>query len=110
MLPKKNRIGYFDFYLNPQKSFNFQTSYFHFRLKKSKNNDPKFVIVVPKSVDKRSTVRHKLKRIVVEMIRLRLKYLDNKNINVLIKVKKDFNKTDKKEISNEFSSFITGVK
>lgn len=87
MLPKKFRLTFSQFYKNPEKTIKVFSGFMDFHIKKSKTKNPGFVLIVPKFLDKRSVVRHKIKRMLAESI---YSYLDkNKaSFDVLIKVKK----------------------
>ncbi|PIP32737.1 hypothetical protein COV53_04880 [Candidatus Gottesmanbacteria bacterium CG11_big_fil_rev_8_21_14_0_20_37_11] len=86
MLPKKFRLTYWQFYRNPHKKEKLLLLQSDVFIKKSEVHAPRFVIIVPKIIDKRSAIRHKIKRIIVEAIR---KNLTNnlKFVDLLIKIK-----------------------
>lgn len=93
MLPKKYRLKFVEFYQNPHKAKKFTTPVLDFFLKFSTNILPRFVVVVPKSLDKHSSKRHKTRRVIVEVIRKNLTKF-KKTGDVLIKAKKIFKKED----------------
>lgn len=91
MLPKANRITHQEFFRNSHKAIRYFSPHFEISVKPAPalNDKPRFGIAVPKYVDKRSTVRHRLKRIVTETLRKGLQ--DTKSGNeVMVKIKRSF--------------------
>lgn len=86
MLPKKLRIKVLDFNKNPQKFTKINSSNFNLFIKNARGTGPKFVLSVPKSVDKRSTRRNKVKRIIEQVI-LSLDKDTNAKKEILIRAK-----------------------
>lgn len=86
MLPKKYRLTFLQFHQNKQKSIVTNTPLISVYIKKSTFPATRFVVVVPKAVDKRSTKRHAIRRIVYQSIFDKLKSL-RPSFDVLIKVK-----------------------
>lgn len=95
MLPKKYRLTFKEFNQNKQHPVKFTSVYFDLLIKSSNNLNPRFVIITPKSIDKRSSLRHRTKRIILEEVKKILPKIKN-NIEVMIKAKKVLNKNDKK--------------
>lgn len=105
MLPKKYRLTFREFNQNKQHLVKFTSVYFDLLIKSSNNLNPRFVIITPKSIDKRSSLRHKIKRIIIEAIRKKLDKIGS-NKEVLVKAKKLVDKKDKVLIEKEINLFI----
>lgn len=93
MLPKKYRLTVSRFNQIPQKSIEFGHISFTIKVKKNSATTSRFAFIVPKFLDKRSTVRHLTKRIAEELIREKIKNIKNP-MNILIKFKKIITKND----------------
>lgn len=68
MLPKKHRLTFPQFQKNRQKANFLRTPLISIYSKKTTSQYTRFVIIVPKSVDKRSVRRHRIKRVIAEYI------------------------------------------
>ena len=110
MLPKKIRIKVSDFNKIPQRAIKKVFQNFNFYLKNS-GNGMKFVISVPKSLDKRASKRNYTKRIIEQVILSLIKELNGGKL-VFIRakeiIKKEKQKAMKEEVRkillNEFSN------
>lgn len=91
MLPKKHRLTLQEFYQNPQNVRKYQSPMFSFLVKPTISASSRFTIVVPKSLDKRSTRRNRTKRIIREIIKQKMLNNVKSKIDVLIKPKKIIN-------------------
>lgn len=107
MLPKKFRITVVLFNNNPNPGFKLSTPLFTVFIKKSTFTIPRFVFVISKKIDKRSSSRHQTKRLFVEVVR---RYLTSfkKPADVLIKAKKIIQKKDRMLIEKEFDKLFKG--
>ncbi|MBM3283105.1 ribonuclease P protein component [Candidatus Gottesmanbacteria bacterium] len=100
MLPRKFRLNILEFYRNSQKSNKLKASFgtVFFRLV---NKQPsRFAVVVPSALDKRTTCRHRTKRIIIEAVRSCIPDFI-KNVEVLIKARKILAKQDRPEVERE---------
>jgi RNase P protein component len=100
MFPPKNRLTVLDFYKNPKIAKRVFLSNLTLFIKDSLIKPPRFTIIVPKSLDKRSSFRHRTKRVIIEAIRPYLKKIKIKK-DFLIKAKKILNKKDRKTAEKE---------
>ena len=109
MLPKKHRLTYLDFLSNRNPVLRLDLILLVFNFKRSLTSGIRLVIVVPKSLDKRSVRRHMAKRIIIEAARdLIMKHQGN--WDVLVKAKKILNNKDRQEVTNEITRFLSGVR
>ena len=69
MLPKDYRITVLQFWKNPNLYQKTKTKHVSLFAKKNSINHPRVAIYVPKHLDKRSSQRHKTRRIIVETLR-----------------------------------------
>ena len=106
MLSKKNRLTYLQFQRNPHDAHNHFTSALTIAVKTAITNQPRFVVVVPKKLEKRSTLRHKTKRIIVESIRKQIPKM-RENLDVLVKPKKILTAKTPHNVSNELKKILT---
>lgn len=97
MLPKKYRLTFQQFKKNAQRPTAIHTSTLSFFIKKSPLLFTRFVVIVPKLVDKRSTKRHRIKRVIMNNIYNDINEI-HKGYDVLIKVKKRQEETNVKQI------------
>jgi ribonuclease P protein component len=74
-------------------------------VKKSENKNPRFCIVVPKKLDKRTVKRNQTKRSLYKFISLNIKKFES-NIDVLIIVKKIIQKIDEGKLVEDLKKFI----
>lgn len=86
MLPKKHRLTFLEFHQNIQKPIVINTPLISVFIKKSTLPATRFVVVTPKAVDKRSTKRHLMRRIVYESVFDQLQSI-RPFFDVLIKVR-----------------------
>jgi len=107
MLPKKFRLTISAFNLIPQQSTNINAGLLLSRVKKAKNNYPKFVVVVPKSLDRRSSARHKTQRIIMRAIENKLANV--KAANILILAKKILDKKDLTLVEKELEDLFLKI-
>ena len=105
MLPKKYRLTVEKFNQIPQKSKELRFVFLNLKLKKTNGIFPKFVFVVPKYLDKRSSARHKSKRIIEELVREKIPNIKNP-MSFLVKPKKIILKTDRKKVSEELDLLL----
>lgn len=108
MLPKKNRLTVLQFNQIPQKSQGLNNNYFIIKIKKNNNNGPKFVVIVPKFLDKRSTQRHLTKRIINEALKKEIKNTE-KSASILIKAKKILNKESAQSASAQLRILLKEI-
>lgn len=108
MLPKKFRLKFIEFYKNPNRRRKFSTVILDLFFKVSDNTFPRFVIVVAKSLDKRSSRRHKTRRMIVEVIRKHLLEIEGGG-DILIRVKKIFKEGDLSLFEREISRGLQGA-
>ena len=108
MLPKKYRLTVERFNQFPQKSQELGTIFFNLKIKNTNDQFPKFVFVVPKYLDKRSSTRHLTKRLVEELVREKIVNMKNP-VNILIKPKKIILKTDRQKASEELDSLLDKI-
>ena len=104
MLPKRLRIKVNDFNKIPQKAIKRFSRNFNFYLKHSRNG-MRFVINVPKSLDKRATKRNYTKRIIEQVILSVNKELNGKKL-VLIRAKEVINKEKRKFVERELKKIL----
>lgn len=95
MLPKKYRLTFKEFIQNKQRAKKLTLPYFDLFIKPAKNTNSRFLVLTPKSIDKRSVIRHRTKRKILAEIKKILPKIKN-NIDIMIKAKKAINKNDKK--------------
>lgn len=108
MLPKKYRLTFQEFYRNPNFSRKYFLKTFNIAVKANDKKNTRFVVSVPKYLDKRSTRRHSIKRLTLEIVRKHLDKL-NKPVDVFIKLKKITTEKDKKEVEQELDRFVSTV-
>ena len=88
MLSKKHRLTYQEFSQNPHYGKKFNSRTFFLTFKQANNTLSRFTILVPKTLDKRSSYRNRAKRITVEIIR---QYLINnlkEGTDVLVRLRR----------------------
>jgi len=100
MLPKQNRLTYQEFIKNKSTVSKFHSQNFSLTFKKSKELYPRFIILVPKSLDKRSVFRHLTRRIMVEAIRIYLKNI-KQPADCLLKPNKILKRRDLSTVNEE---------
>lgn len=105
MLPKKFRLTVEKFNQIPQKSIELGFIFLKLKVKNTKDAIPRFVFVVPKYLDKRSSARHKSKRIVEELVREKIPNIKNP-MSFLIKPKKIILKSDRQKVSEELDLLL----
>lgn len=109
MLPKKFRLTVAQFNQIPQRSLEFKTDFVSFKIKKQTGSYPRFAVIVPKSLDKRSSKRHLTKRIILETI-----YKESKNgnlpLSILVRLHKIINKENQHNIKKEVKYLIAKAK
>lgn len=88
MLPKIYRTTVSEFYQNRQTAQKINFSLFMVLLKINNKGTARFVIIVPKVLDKRSVYRHRTKRLVAEEIGKQLENLKNFHYDFSFKMKK----------------------
>jgi ribonuclease P protein component len=98
MLPKPYRLTTPQFRLNKNSYSRFSTPFFTLLMKPSNSETPRFTFVTPKSLDKRSTVRNRTKRIISALI---FKYrVDMRGYrDVFVKLHKIVNDKNKQELN-----------
>ena len=97
MLPKKYRLTVPQFQSNTKRSTALSTPFFTLVMKPGDGTNPRFVFMVPKSLDKRSTRRHRSKRI-LEGALLKTKTSLIGRQDVLIKLKHIVAQDKRKEV------------
>lgn len=105
MLPKKFRITFFDFRKNSQRADRLNYLLLTFLIKKSNSKNIRFVIIVPKSLDGRSSYRHLSKRIIAESLRPYINR-DLTAVDVLIKPKKIIGKNERVMVEKEIAGLF----
>ena len=101
MLAKKNRLSPIEFYQNPGQSQKLNLFFGSLSVKSAKNNSlPRFAIIVPAKLDKRSVYRHSTKRIIMEAIHKNLPDI-KKGMEVFIRTNKILDKKDRESIESE---------
>jgi ribonuclease P protein component len=108
MLPKKYRTTFTEFQKNPRKFIRFSTFNFEILVKKSDKNTCRFVFIIPKYIDKRSCVRHKIKRLLVEIIRTKIAEINTQS-DFFIKAKKGILNHKREEIESEIMIMLNKV-
>lgn len=107
MLPKKYRLTVSQFNNLSVKSNDFNSESLNIRIKEGENNKfPKFVFVVPKKLDNRSTKRHLAKRIIAEAIRKQLLSI-RIPVSMLVRARKIVKKTDRLNVEKEVKFLFT---
>lgn len=108
MLPKKFHLTVAQFNQIPQKSLEFKADSVSFKIKKQTGSFPRFAVIVPKSLDKRSSRRHLTKRVILETV---YKEIKNSNffLSVLVRAQKIINKQNKHNIEKEIKYLLTKV-
>lgn len=105
MLPKKLRIKVLDFNKNPQKYTKIFSHNFILFIKNARGTGPKFTLSVPKSVDKRSTRRNKVKRI-IERVILSLDKDTNAKKEILIRARNLISDANRKVVEVELKQLL----
>lgn len=105
MLPKKNRLKVWSFFKNPNKIQRISSPSVLLLSKNSNFPLPRFAISVPKTLEKRSTLRHQTKRIIIEAIRPYLQIKIKKDF--FLKAKAIFQKKEKEKIEKEIKKVFT---
>lgn len=105
MLPKKFRLTVSEFNLIPQKSTSVNAAALGIKIKKPRNRYPRFAVIVPKSLDKRSTMRHKTQRIIMQAIEKKLKNMQT-TASILLLAKKILRKKDLTQIERELENLF----
>lgn len=108
MLPKKYRLTVEKFNQIPQKSKELGFVFLKLKVKKTDGVFPTLVFIVPKYLDKRSSARHKSKRIIEELVREKIPNIINP-MSFLIKPKKIILKTDRQKVSEELDSLFVRI-
>lgn len=108
MLPKKFRLTVSSFNLIPQKSTSVNASLLVIKLKKAKDNHPRFAVIVPKSLDKRSTARHKTQRIIMKAIENKLGSVKTA-ASILLLAKKTLDKKDLIQVEKELEKVFPKI-
>lgn len=105
MLPKKFRISADEFYSNALRAARFKGRYLSFFIKPCENSAIRIAVVVSARLEKRSTKRHAMKRMIVEALRPCLSVLP-RGYNLLIKVENTFSQTDKPQVFQELQQLL----
>jgi ribonuclease P protein component len=100
MLPKKYRITFVEFQNNPNKTARVFGNFFDIYSKTNNSTCCRFVFIVPKYIDKRSSHRHRIKRLMVEVVRAKVNFY-NSHADYMIKVKKPVNKVSEKLMTGD---------
>lgn len=108
MLPKKYRITLPDFNKIKQRGEKFPSSILAFFIKKSTSPFPRFVAIISKSLDKRSSYRNRTRRIITEAVRRQLGTFSTQAA-VLIKAKKILKKEDRLSVENEIKKIAEKI-
>lgn len=109
MLPEIYRTTVSEFYQNKQPLHKINTFIFTVFLKTNSKGNARFVISVPKSLDKRSVYRHRTKRLVAEVIRNQLDILKDFHYDFSFKMKKIITKSDNPLLIKEMDLLINGL-
>lgn len=105
MLPKILRLGVTEYFKNPaRQNFN-KLIDFDTASKTHPGNTSKFLVIVPKRLDKRSTKRNLTKRIIHESIRKHLSFLKS-SFFFRIKLKVILKKENKERIDRQISNLF----
>ena len=105
MLAKKFRISADEFYRKPIRAVSFRGRYLSFFIKPGENSEIRIAVVVSTRLEKRSTKRHAMKRMIMEALQPHLSALP-KGHNLLIKVENAFSQTDKPQITRELEQLL----
>ena len=105
MLPKKNRLTYNEFQQNPNTSFHYNTKLIHVVRKITTGKIPRFVIIVPKRLEKKTVTRHQIRRILIELIRSIMPKIQNP-FDFLVKPKKIFTKDMRVNIGKDLERML----
>ena len=108
MLPRKHRLTANQFYRSPHQSRKHHSANFVFITKKASSTFARFVISVPKILDKRSTRRHYTRRVIAAAIYQYLNML-KKPIDILVKPKSIIDKTNIQKIKAEIGKLLENV-
>jgi len=108
MFAKKFRISADEFYRKSIRATRFKGKYLSFFIKPSKNSEIRIAVAVSARLEKRSTKRHAMKRMLVEALRPSLADLP-KGYCLLIKVEKVFSNTQKSQVVQELQWLLTLV-
>lgn len=100
MLPKKNRITYQEFNRNTKRSYSRHFSpHCLIVVKPSDTAGCRFVVVVPKYIDKRSTARHKMKRYIMHTLQeCKASMVSGKDVMIRVKKTIDDREDTKREL------------
>lgn len=105
MLPKKFRLTVSHFVANPALAKSYHGTLVTISIKNSNFKNTRFVIVVPKRIDKRASKRHLAKRLMIETLRRQLIKIKEVS-DVLIKVKRIIRKEDSTRLENEITQLF----
>jgi ribonuclease P protein component len=105
MLPKKFRITIPDFQNNKEKHSHFFGEHIDIFVKKNNKNGNCFVFTVPKYVDKRSSFRHRIKRLMVENIRSNITSIKT-SYDFLVKCKKKILSNQEEVVKKEINLLL----
>lgn len=116
MLPSQFRLSLVTFRHNPDRPIHYNSPFFIVSVKKSQTPTPRFVIFVPKALDRRSVVRHKTKRIMVELLRLAIPQfqsfclIQKQGREVSIRMKKLITRENKLIVQKELTHILDKLK
>lgn len=108
MLPKQNRLSVQEFYKNPQVGKRYHYPLFQIHIKPSGKKIPRFVILVPKRLDKRSSVRHRVKRFITESLRQKLPDIVV-SADVVVKVQKLITSDQRESVAGEIVGILQKI-
>lgn len=115
MLPSQFRLSLVTFRHNPDRPIHHHSPFFTLSVKKSQTQIPRFVIFVPKVLDRRSVVRHKTKRIMAELLRLAIPQfqsfclIQKQGREVSIRMKKLITRENKLVAQKELAEIIKRI-
>jgi ribonuclease P protein component len=105
MLSKKVRLTPNNFYRNLAKSKKANGIFISIAVKSAPNTFPRFAIIVPAVLDKRSVYRHRTKRIIIEAIQSQFKNFPS-GIDVLVRAKKILKKEERRKVKEEIERLL----
>lgn len=105
MLPKKQRLNLLDFNLNPDRVKKYFSIWYTILKKQGSSDISKIGIIVPKSVDKRSTKRNYSRRIVSEITQKNIKFMKKSN-DIIIKLKKTVTPDNREKIKEDLIKYL----
>lgn len=106
MLPKKFRLTVSYFNQIPEKAHDFNGIFLSAKIKSKKTGEPpQIAVIVPKRLDKRTSVRNRTKRIITETLRVELSNIKTQAF-ILLKAKKVVKKEVGQNIKKEMSFLL----